>query len=318
MIKKPLEVCYDFSLVIPTIKERRREIHDLLRHLLHAREKPAEVLVVTDVNNGLSFFDEMRRRYSEEGVRLKFLETPEQSSSGGMRNFGILNASGQYVLFLDDDVLPANGWLLEMRKILEQGADIVGGVSEPLFVGKATSPSWWDDALLGVYVAVGNRYISSAESALWSNNFAIRKAVSKTLLFKETLGFRRDRKIFCEDSEFIKRAVQQRFKVVLSQRSIVYHKVSDERLTLEYLKTRALQEGASWKTALGYDERMILLGLIRQLLRGFYFVLMRRRNILALPIHLLLLLYVGLGWLKATAYDQTRSCKQIDQLDTTE
>lgn len=292
----------DCSLVIPTIGDRESQLYDLLCKLFAGEERPHEVVIVTDAESYSPLFKELIAEIDEAGTRMRLIKSSKSLSSSAKRNIGMMEATGKYVLLLDDDVLPARNWLSEMRRALALGADLVGGLSDPIFIGRA-KPIWWDDALLGNYVAVGNRYFFAQLSAIWSNNLGMTSAVARDVLFNTRLGMMRKVRVYGEDSEFVRRVAARGFRVVLSEGPVVYHRVSAERLTFSYLKTRAKQEGLGLKVALDRNAREMLIGLSRRFLRGFYYTLVRRRNILALPVHLVLLFYITAGWLRAPSYE---------------
>jgi GT2 family glycosyltransferase len=291
-------VCQACSLIVPTITEREQQLYELLNYLLALTEKPGEVIIVTDGSTKPSWLDEMTVRYEREGMELKFRRAPEGLTSGAHRNLGIKTSSGKYILFLDDDTLPETDWLSKIKKSLVEGADIVGGPSRPFFIHRIEPPLWWDAAMLGPYVAVGNEYILSKEYALWTCNFAMRDVVAKKITFDETLGMRKHGpQIYGEDSSFVKRATRYGFKVVFNPDAIVQHRLDNTRLTLKYLKMRALREGFSLKIAGHYSTRMMLNEIMIRLLRGLRLALIRKGRITSLPVYLYLLLYEIIGWL---------------------
>ena len=72
---------------------------------------------------------EARRRGFE------IIRTESYLSPNGARNLGLPHATGRYVVFLDNDVLVAPGWLSALMRCAEEtGADLVGplyGIGEP-------------------------------------------------------------------------------------------------------------------------------------------------------------------------------------------
>ena len=135
--------------------------------------------------------------------------------------------------------MPNQNWLVEMRESLENGADVVGGVSEPLFKPGIKKPIWWDTVLLGPYVAVGNQYLKFDYDKIWGCNFAIKNyVINKIGYFDEDLGMRRSNpKLLAEDSEFVYRAARSGLKLQFNSNALVYHRLNADRINLANFKT---------------------------------------------------------------------------------
>jgi len=145
------------SIVITTIKERRQDLFELLKCLTCQIVKPCEVIVVCAEKIEVPI--EIITKYQELGIRFKLLQVSSELTLGTTRNLGIKNTQAEYVYFIDDDALPTQFWLMELNKSLQTGVDVVGGVSRPFFKSGFITPIWWDEALIGPYVAVGNQYV---------------------------------------------------------------------------------------------------------------------------------------------------------------
>lgn len=114
------------SVVIPT-KDRPDLLRRCLRAVLEQRcEVNVEVLVVNDAGCPL---EAVAR--AEDGVIL--LEGPGHGPASA-RNVGIAHASGEIVVFTDDDTIPQPGWLAAATRALGSASDAVG------VVGKVVAP----------------------------------------------------------------------------------------------------------------------------------------------------------------------------------
>jgi glycosyltransferase involved in cell wall biosynthesis len=289
------------SIIIPTIKEREKDLLELLHHITNQIVKPCEVIVVD--GRKIKIPREIIEKYQQLGIRLVLIKVSPKLTLGAYRNVGIKKAKAKYICFLDDDVLPTRGWLLEIKKSLELGTDIVGGVSKPLFRSMVKAPLWWDEALIGPYVAVGNQYIKFKHDGIWGCNFAInKKAIKKIGYFDEDLGLRKAvPKLLDEDSEFVRRAVRNGLSVQLNPYAMVYHKLDVKRINLGDIRIRAFQQGLTMKELIkkydAYTDVTFLKKMLFKAFRGPYFVLMRKSNAVALPIYMILLVYEIMGWL---------------------
>ncbi|MBN2604095.1 MAG: glycosyltransferase family 2 protein [Candidatus Thermoplasmatota archaeon] len=290
----------DTSLVITTIKERRQYLVDLLQCILNQTIKPLEIIVVCDSKIKMPL--EILGRYEALGIPIAFIEVSPELTLGETRNIGLRNTHNQYIFFLDDDTFPNSNWFVEMSKSLEKGADVVGGVSRPFFNKGFKEPIWWDEVLMGPYVAVGNQFLNFYDK-IWGCNFAIRKdVVNKIGYFDKNLGMRRaSPKLLAEDSEFVDRAVRSGLVVRFNSRAVVQHRLNADRINLLNFKKRAWQEGETFKKLnvkrKSYSTSEFIRVISLKYLRGFYFVIKRKSTVVALPIHMLLLVYELMGWL---------------------
>jgi GT2 family glycosyltransferase len=88
------------SLVLPTL-DRPEAIYNLLRHLEHQTRPPYEIVIVDQS----SVQDERVRAYAAANPRIRYHRIPERGLPNA-RNVGIGLATGDVVLFLDDDSIP--------------------------------------------------------------------------------------------------------------------------------------------------------------------------------------------------------------------
>ena len=125
-----LSVPRTVSVVIPT-RDRPRELSETVATLLSQTILPLEVILVDQSSSS-----EPRRALeavwakAPNAVRktVKLIHFPPRSLSGSAeaRNVGIDRASGDVILFLDDDVLLESNFIEEILRCYENGA--VGGV----------------------------------------------------------------------------------------------------------------------------------------------------------------------------------------------
>ncbi len=108
--------------VIVTIRNERDHIRDLLDSLV-TQEGPLEVLVVDAYSDDgtIQIVEGYARSHPE--VRL-FLRG---GTRGEGRNFGIAEARGEAVAFIDGDCIANAFWLRELRRDLRAGVEVVAG-----------------------------------------------------------------------------------------------------------------------------------------------------------------------------------------------
>jgi glycosyltransferase involved in cell wall biosynthesis len=86
------------SVVIPTLN-RPTLVARALNSVIAQTAPPSEIIVVVDGPNEQTF--EVLRSSSYSAVRV--LQLPRQSGASAARNFGVQNARGDWIAFLDDD-----------------------------------------------------------------------------------------------------------------------------------------------------------------------------------------------------------------------
>jgi len=112
-----------FISAIVTVRNESRNIRDLLDSLV-VQEQPFEVVVVD------SYSDDDTRKivasYSKEHPFVRLFK--KGGTRGEGRNFGVEQAKGEAVAFIDGDCIAAPDWIHEMREGLKD-ADVVAGTT---------------------------------------------------------------------------------------------------------------------------------------------------------------------------------------------
>jgi glycosyltransferase involved in cell wall biosynthesis len=108
--------------VVLTVMNEERNIADLLDSLT-VQDKPIEVIVVDAKSKDRTC--EIVREYAKQYDFIKLHVKP--GTRGESRNFGIAQATGDMVAFIDGDCIVNPFWSKEMRSTLSGGEDIVAG-----------------------------------------------------------------------------------------------------------------------------------------------------------------------------------------------
>lgn len=184
------------------------------------------------------------------------------------RNFGIDQARGELIAFLDDDCVPASDWIARGRAAFADAPaawrplDALGGLVAP--PPSLAFPDWWDPEmawLVGLSVPghlgpEAGRYFYPYTSNLW-----LRASVARAERF-QTLGgafggenptaYAAGR----EDAELWRRLRVTGRRTAFDPALVVEHHIDAARLDLEYLKERARRDGAAWAAREGRAEDM--------------------------------------------------------------
>src|SRR5690348_9616442 len=120
------------SIIVVT-RDRPERLHTCLQLL---REQKADELLVVD--DGSRDAAAVATAAQAAGARLV---RQEPAGVATARNTGVAHASGELLLFTDDDCIPAAGWAAALSARLRAGADVVAG---PVFAGRdnALDTAW--------------------------------------------------------------------------------------------------------------------------------------------------------------------------------
>jgi glycosyltransferase involved in cell wall biosynthesis len=243
------------SVVMPT----RDRAPVLRKALASLREQtlPPDRFEVLVVDNGST--DDTRMEIesaSEQSANIRYLFDSRPGLHVG-RHRGLKEAAGDVLVFADDDIRPTPNWL---AAIAENFADptiaMVGGNNYPDFL--APTPAWlerlWRQPSLGgqaismlsvLSLPAGRRDISPL--LVWGCNFSIRRQVlleaggfHPDAMPPELIRFRGD-----GETHVSGHVAARGLRCVFDSRASVHHAVPAERMTLEYFRKRAYNQGVS-------------------------------------------------------------------------
>jgi GT2 family glycosyltransferase len=116
-----------FSVIIPTYN-RIAELVDVLDSLLKQTKLITEIIIVddSDGSNIEQLSNDMNSVFAEKNVELKYIRNNRGKSLTIARNIGIAAAISDIVLFLDDDVILDENYLMEILRIYNEYPDAFG------------------------------------------------------------------------------------------------------------------------------------------------------------------------------------------------
>lgn len=203
------------SIIIP-VYNRPNEIDELLESLTKQDfANNFEVLIIEDGSTQKS--DTIVEKYKNQ-LTLKYF-FKENSGAGASRNFGMQNASGNYFIILDSDVLVPQQYLSEVKKALKNKyTDAFGGpdAAHKSFTALQKAINY---AMTSVLTTGGIRGKKQAVGKFQprSFNFGLSQKA-----FAKTKGFS-DLKIG-EDIDLTFRLWEKGFETQLIEKAFVYHK----------------------------------------------------------------------------------------------
>lgn len=113
------------SIIIPTYN-RVKLLEETLDSINIQTTLPKEILIVDDSDNDkIENLIEQRKNEFKE-IPLKYIRNKKEKSLAIARNIGIENATGDILLFLDDDVVLDKGYIKEILRIYEKYPNALG------------------------------------------------------------------------------------------------------------------------------------------------------------------------------------------------
>ncbi len=189
------------------------------------------------------------QRAHSEFSGMHILENQYERGLSGARNTAIEKASGEVLVFIDEDAVAAPDWLARLLPWFEQASIMgVGGAINPVW--DTGRPAWFPEEFDWV---VGCTYrglpLKSAPIRnLIGCNMAFRKEVFQTVgEFQIGMGRVGTLPVGCEETELCIRARQHWPEKIFQYepQAAVLHRVPRERATLRYFLTRCYSEGIS-------------------------------------------------------------------------
>jgi glycosyltransferase involved in cell wall biosynthesis len=212
-----------------------------------------EVLIVD--NNSKDDTRSVVEGFGATFSRLRYCYEPTQGLSFA-RNHGLAQASGNILLFTDDDVTPEPDWL---RRILDgmarSGCDACGGYIAPLW--ESPPPAWLTDRFHGFLAIKAERTdtyeIVDGLPLPFGANMAFRREVfARFGVFDVTRGRRGDILASGEDGELFARILAGGCKVMYFGNAQVHHAVEGFRLTKRYFRRWRYQTSRNLAQSRGF------------------------------------------------------------------
>ena len=204
-----------FSIIIP-VYNRPNEIHELLESLVTQNFSDAfEVLIIED--GSTQKCDSIVQKYQDQ-LNLNYF-FKENSGAGDSRNFGMKNASGNYFIILDSDVILPNQYLTAVKIGLENNYTDAFGGADAAHKSFSNLQKAINYAMTSVITTGGIRGNTEAIGKFQPRSFNI--GLSKKA-FENTQGFSKMKN--GEDIDLTFRLWEIGFETQLLEEAFVFHK----------------------------------------------------------------------------------------------
>jgi glycosyltransferase involved in cell wall biosynthesis len=245
----------EISVVIPTF-ERDTYLRNALEGIVGQTldKNTFEVLVIDNGNS--SGTQRVVSSFKEQINHIHYLreKTPGLHAA---RHHGFRKACAEIIVFADDDIIPFPTWLEAIRESFKSvpEAVLVGGKSLPMY--EINPPNWvdglWEVNKWGKFnfwfslIDAGENVKHIPANYVYGCNFAIKQKI-----LKECGGFHPDampwdlRHLRGDGETYVSKWINDHRLITLyNPKASVYHFVSKERLTIEYLCKRAFLQAIS-------------------------------------------------------------------------
>jgi glycosyltransferase involved in cell wall biosynthesis len=182
-------------------------------------------------------------------IKNKFVRVVEEDKTGlsNARNRGVMESSGDIILFNDDDIFAGENYLSNYYEFFKKypKINVAGGKTVPHYEGR--KPEWIDDEL-EKYLSIVDygdkiRPLKSGEYLVGANIAFRRKVFDSYGLFNVSLGRQGASGLLSnEETEFVSKIPGYPYYL---PDAVVEHRVFPERLTKQWFKKRVAWQAIS-------------------------------------------------------------------------
>ncbi|MBN1146703.1 MAG: glycosyltransferase family 2 protein [Anaerolineales bacterium] len=243
------------SVVIPTYKRVESLVATLKSVVAQRATVKHEILILdNDCDPRLEY--EVRAAAQVSDAPTHYYCLPEIGLHNG-RHAGARKANGDVIVYLDDDVITAEGWLQAIAETFQDpDVHLVGGRNLPLY--EQEPPEWMGEFWEAVpgygkhcgtlsLLDFGENPMDIDPMFVWGLNFAIRKETLLSLGGFHPDAFPWELRRYRGDGEtaVAQKVIRLGLRAVYQPAALVYHAVPNERMTVEYFEKRAYLQGIS-------------------------------------------------------------------------
>jgi GT2 family glycosyltransferase len=239
------------TIAVSTFREKYFDwVIQLLDSLKDQTFKDFEVLLV--VNSNHRYFANLQEMVNVKDLpyEINVVFNPVDMGIAHARNIGLKNASTKYIAFTDDDVIPHPDWLKTLHETFRKTNE-TGAVTGPVL------PKWNPDVQKfsavfpkELYWIIGCTFLNIDSIKEVRNGFASNLALNRKSAvecggFNETFGYNLNNPMAGEEPELCFRLKKMGKSTLWNPKSIVFHRITSNRIRLQSLLERSFVEGKS-------------------------------------------------------------------------
>ena len=222
-----MEDRYLFSIVIPAYNPDLELFSNCLKSLVDQEEKKLfEVLLI---NDGSQNFDaSFLKDFDNKGISIKYFYQDNKGVSAA-RNFGVMNAIGKYVLFLDcDDIYKENTFLL-LKDSAKYDSDLILFNFSKIIKGReVNNPSYKHNQLINN----GTEFLRDI-CTYPGLNLLTNKAIKRSILIDNDI-FLNPKLKMAEDVEFLLRYIPYVKSIYILDSYLYQYTIHDSSVSQKY------------------------------------------------------------------------------------
>jgi glucosyl-dolichyl phosphate glucuronosyltransferase len=242
-------------------------LKDALRSLRVPEGNPTFEILIIDNNSSDKTQTVVQKFADEASFPVRYLVEKRLGLSRA-RNRAVLEANGDWIWYVDDDIAFTPNWLSEVFTGLKKfpDASVFAGRVVPSF--EDSRPEWLSDSLLPYYghTHFGDqpRWLKTTEHPVGANVGFRKNVFDQVGLFKPSLGRVGNKLLSCEETELVTRLHSAGHRVAYLPDAEVRHRVPLERAKISWLRRRAYWGGISFVMTEGSPLQSTGFGLVRE------------------------------------------------------
>lgn len=250
------------SSVVIVTHNRSRFIRLTIKSLINQNIPPNEVIIIDDASK-TPVINEIRDLINDSllhHIKFEIIRTEHEIGLGAARAIGARISSGDFIVFLDDDVIASKHLIASYINIFNKRiCNIVAGSCYAYYLGisRYELPRWWNEEILGGIVAIRNDVLFSKKKNpadyVYGCNFAIDRTVLEiTKGFKPWLGRACGKLLSGEEWDLVARAMRKGLKVCFLKDAAVYHLIPASKISIRRILNMSKGLGET-RCILAYD-----------------------------------------------------------------
>ncbi|MFC2091212.1 glycosyltransferase family 2 protein [Elusimicrobiota bacterium] len=203
------------SFIVPvTRKTECLKLLDSIKANNIAENMEYEIILV--MNPDIDLHDDIKNDTSIKLISCDNMHTSHR------RNYGVINSCGDYIAFLDDDIILHNTWISTVASYLDKGYDILFGPTESC--GKDFTQALSDKITILLIREAHTKNHKKEKLIPKLDKMYTCNCAMKRNVWEQTAGFNEVADYHVDDIEFFYIAEKLGFKIISVKKASAYHK----------------------------------------------------------------------------------------------